>query len=168
MFKRFIACSFLVAIVSPLCALSGTEIIRNADDYLTLRWYCNVHNAREIVDSNGNIIRSNRDEDPANNILEYPFYPRGAGYLDERGIPQESTGQHTGMPYAWGLRETVGMFSGSDGRSGKLIGENNGRRMLAGNHDNTYQKPQLPSLPCVMNPKWFIGFRERVGERVRG
>ena len=130
----------LLLLPSFLMALDGNAIIRNANDYLSLEWECNDWNARTSNVDTGNW---------RNNDLRYPFFPQGAaiGEDENENIITHPTGQHTGMPYAWGLRETVGMFSGSDGRSGKLIGENNGRRMLAGNHDNTYQKPQLPSPP---------------------
>src|SRR6056297_1625922 len=91
---------FMLVLSSPvlLYAINGTQIINNAEDYRDHLWTCNDQNARPL----------NRDEDPNNNIREYPFYPEGAAYLDENREEQTSDGQHTGLPYASGLRDTAG------------------------------------------------------------
>ena len=92
----------MLVLSSPvlLYAINGTQIINNAEDYRDQDWTCNDQNARP----------ENRDEDPNNNISEYPFYPEGAAYLDENREEQTSDGQHTGLPYASGLRDTAGIF----------------------------------------------------------
>ena len=89
----------LMFLIGPYSfALTGMQIIDNAEDYRDHPWTCNDQNARPL----------NRDEDPNNNISEYPFYPEGAAYLDENREEQTSDGQHTGIPYASGLRDTAG------------------------------------------------------------
>ena len=101
-FKLKTTAFFVLLLFFPIViiALDGATIISNATGYLDHEWYCNDWNART----------SNADTSVENNDPRYPFYPQGARYLDETGTPQISTGSHTGVAYAWGLRERTKSF----------------------------------------------------------
>lgn len=142
-FKKVYITIFMLFILytDNTIALTGSEIIKRANQYLTLRWQCNPWNAYEVIDSKGNILKSNRDPDPNNDINEYPFYPQGACYLDENNIPRISNGLYIGMAYAWGLRESPKVFIE------KLRKINyNGTGYMAGNHVKTYKKKSEENL----------------------
>lgn len=142
-FKKVYITIFMLFILytDNAIALTGSEIIKRANQYLTLRWQCNPWNAYEVRDSKGNILKSNRDPDPNNDINEYPFYPQGACYLDENNIPRISNGLYIGMAYAWGLRESPEVFIE------KLRKINyNGTGYIAGNHVKTYKKKSEENL----------------------
>jgi len=109
--KRITIILMLISIFKIIYALNGDDIINNANAYKNHSWYCNDWNARELLDSNGNVIKSNRDTDPNNNIIEYPFYSRGAKYYDENGNTVTATGYHTGVAYGWGLGDTIGNYN---------------------------------------------------------
>ena len=121
--------------LNNLFALPGSQIIENAGKYRTFTWTCNIWNARP----------GNTDGLTENNDTKYPFYTAGAKYFDENNVEQTSTGQHTGVPYAWGLRETTTMFGGSHGTSGKLTWTYAGKHVLAGNHDKKYEDKSTDS-----------------------
>ena len=85
-------------------ALTGTQIVENADNYRTFTWTCNDWNARPL-NCDGlydpNDIEGTHDP-------RYPFWPEGEPIgrnPDGSFIP--ATGSYTGVAYAYGLRETT-------------------------------------------------------------
>jgi hypothetical protein len=126
---------FIILLSNSIRALTGVKIIENASQYLTWRWYCNEYNAREGY-VNGE-YKSNRDENPKNNDVRYPFYSKGAKYIDERGVIQESDGYNTGVAYAWGLRDTIEIFG-----NGKESDKEKGGKLS--NTEHTYLAGLLP------------------------
>lgn len=79
--------SFLINIY----ALPGTEIIENANQYLTWVWKCNNWNARDL----------NKDNNWETNDYRYPFWPENIEYKHPvTGIRTVSTGSYTGVAYA--------------------------------------------------------------------
>jgi len=143
--KKLVFFGLLFALLSvKTWGLNGNEIVANATQYLTWIWTCNPENAR----IENRIIRWDRTLPNGGRNALYPFYPQGVEIgpdPDGNGplAAPTATGQHTGVPYAWGLRETTEMFGGSDGRSGKLTWAYAGKRMLAGNHNNTYKNDSV-------------------------
>lgn len=135
-YKLLIQIILLIALCNTIYSLTGGQIINNAEGYLNFKWTCNDANARA----------ENRDDNADTNNYLYPFWPDGEPYKESgSSTPKIWSGQHTGVPYAWGLRETTTMFGGSHGTSGKLTWTYAGEHVLAGNHDKTYEDKSTDS-----------------------
>ena len=123
-------------------ALSGTQIIDKANDYKNHPWICNDWNAR----SENKIIEWDPKKPNGGRDIRYPFYPKGVELgpdPDGEGplAAPTATGQHTGVAYGWGLRETREVF---DEKLTKI--KSDGTGYLAGNHDKTYEKESEANL----------------------
>ena len=142
---------FLISLVlsfNNVFALPGSEIIKNAIQHLTWRWYCNDWNAREGY-ING-IFKSNKDDNPDNNDIRYPFYPEGAKYKDENGNIVISDGYHTGVAYGWGLGDTIGNYNS------KLTNRN--PEFLVGNYTDQINIQMYAGVDCSGFLARSIGF----------
>lgn len=85
-------------------ALTGSQIIKNADNYRTFTWTCNTRNARpanRIIAWNYNDSTGNGGRD-----IRYPFYPKGVEIGPDPDGPEgplpapTATGEYTGVAYA--------------------------------------------------------------------
>ncbi len=95
--KKIILIILYIVIINKIFALSGVKIIENAEQYLTWQWYCNDWNVRT----------TNADVEYENNDWRYPFFPKGERIKKNPDNTYViSDGWHTGIAYAWGLRET--------------------------------------------------------------
>jgi hypothetical protein len=91
----------LLLVSNNVFSLSGLKIIENADSYRTFNWICNTRNARV----------ENRDNKWETTNSLYPFIAKGEPIGPDPDGPEgplpapTSTGEYTGVAYAWGVRE---------------------------------------------------------------
>lgn len=158
MITRYLKINLIIIIIIQIFlnysyALTGTEIINNANDYKNHSWICNSWNARPV----NTVIKWNYDDPTGNGgrDIRYPFYPQGVEIgpdPDGEGplAAPTATGQYTGIAYGWGLGDTIGKY---DAKLGSRKPE-----FLVGNYTDEINIQMYVGVDCSGFLARCIGF----------